>query len=74
MAQTILARVITMPLYVVTKNETPIHATFREDEARQLFQMTIHSGQYNQVAVLVVPAWQNMHVLFEAAQQNDQLR
>lgn len=57
-----------MPLYVIVKNDTPCHATFSEQEARQLFQMTVHSGQYNRVAVLEAQASQNMRVLLEAAQ------
>lgn len=60
-----------MPIYVVTKDEMPCHATFSEDEARQLFEKTLRSGQYDQVAVLMAPSWQNMRVLWEAAQQPD---
>ena len=57
-----------MPLYVVTKNNMPCHATFNEQEARRLFQSTVHSGQYSQVAMLVAPASRDMRVLQEAAQ------
>ena len=56
-----------MTLYVVTKNDLPCHATFSEQEARQLFDSTVHSGRYRQVAVMMVPATSRLRVIMEAA-------
>ena len=57
-----------MPIYVVTKNDLPCHATFSEQEARQLFDSSVHSGRYRQVAVMMVPATSGLRVIMEAAQ------
>ena len=57
-----------MPIYVVTRNDVPWHATFSKQEARQLFDSTVHSGQYQQVAVMMVPMSSEAYVLVEAAQ------
>ena len=60
-----------MPLYVITKNDLPCHATFSEQEARQLFDSTVHSGRYRQVAVMMVPGTGRLRVVMEAAQGAD---
>lgn len=57
-----------IPLYVITKNDTPCHATFSEQEARQLFDSTVHAGRYRQVAVMMVPVPPDTRVIMEAAQ------
>ncbi len=56
-----------MPLYVVTKNEEPCHATFNEAEAIRLFDNTVRSSDYQQVAVLMLPASWDLQVVKEAA-------
>jgi hypothetical protein len=57
-----------MPIFIVTKNDTPCHATFNEQEAQHLFESTVRSGRYRQVAVVMVPSSTNLRVLMEAAQ------
>lgn len=57
-----------MPIYLVTKNDRPCLATFSEQEAQQMFESTVQSGRYRQVAVVMVPSSTSLRVIMEAAQ------
>lgn len=61
-----------MTLYVVTKNEEPCCATFNESQAIELFDETVRSNQYHQVAVLKLPSSWNLQVVMEAARFPDE--
>ncbi len=59
-----------LPLYIVTKDQELCGATFDEQEARSIFDGFLHSGRYNAVSVVVVPAFENnCRILLEASQQ-----
>lgn len=58
-----------MTLYVVTKNDTPCHATFSEQEAVQLFDSSVRTGRYRQVAVMRIPAIAGCQVIMEAGRR-----
>ena len=61
-----------MTLYVVTKDEEPCCATFNESQAIELFDETVRSNQYHQVAVLKLPSSWNLQVVMEAARFPDE--
>ena len=58
-----------MQVFIVTKNYQPVHATFDEREAHDLYQRVIGGGAFHQASVVVVPTTEyDRHVVVEAYQ------
>ena len=56
-----------LPLYIITKDRELCGATFDEQEACSIFDGFVHSGNYRNVSVVIVPAFEdNCQVLFKA--------
>jgi hypothetical protein len=60
-SQTLRAGVADMPVYIVAKNDVPCHATFNEQEARQLYDSMLQSGRYRRVSAAVLFAYWEPH-------------
>jgi len=60
-----------MSVYIVAKNDVPYHATFSEQEARQLYDSVLKSGRYRQVSMAVVPTSWEPRVILESVQFED---
>jgi hypothetical protein len=59
-----------LPLYIVKKDQELCGATFDEQEACSIFDSFVHSGKYQDVSVVIVPAFEdNCRVLLAACQR-----